>query len=248
MNSIIFLGTNGWYDSITGNTISILIKTPKYSIVLDAGNGFAKFGNYHDFKTPLYLFISHFHLDHTEGLHTLNKNPELTNLFLLTGNGQSQEICKFLSEPYTVPLSKLPFPAEVMELPRDGRLLPFKSETLKMKHSVDTTGINLSIDDKLIAYCPDTGYCDNAVKIAAGSDILITECAFTPGENSLDWPHLNPESAARIALESGTKKLILTHFDAARYTDESSRKKAETTSRKIFKNTFASYDGMVINF
>jgi ribonuclease BN (tRNA processing enzyme) len=34
---IIFLGTNGWYDTKTGNTVSILIVTKEHNIVLDAG-------------------------------------------------------------------------------------------------------------------------------------------------------------------------------------------------------------------
>jgi len=40
--SIHFLGTNGWYDTDTGNTICILIDTEEYGIILDAGNGIYK--------------------------------------------------------------------------------------------------------------------------------------------------------------------------------------------------------------
>jgi len=34
---VTFLGTNGWYDSATGNTVSALISTENYDIILDAG-------------------------------------------------------------------------------------------------------------------------------------------------------------------------------------------------------------------
>ena len=37
---IIFLGTNGWYDTKTGNTLSVFMKTKKEYIILDAGSGF----------------------------------------------------------------------------------------------------------------------------------------------------------------------------------------------------------------
>ncbi len=40
--SITFLGTNGWYDTDTGNTICFLLKTDEHAILFDAGNGFAK--------------------------------------------------------------------------------------------------------------------------------------------------------------------------------------------------------------
>ena len=39
---ITFLGTNGWYDSATGNTPSALIDTKDYYIILDAGFGIHK--------------------------------------------------------------------------------------------------------------------------------------------------------------------------------------------------------------
>ena len=39
---IIFLGTNGWYDSPTGSTICTLINSERYHILLDAGNGIHK--------------------------------------------------------------------------------------------------------------------------------------------------------------------------------------------------------------
>ena len=39
---IIFLGTNGWYDSPTGSTICTLINSERYHILLDAGNGIYK--------------------------------------------------------------------------------------------------------------------------------------------------------------------------------------------------------------
>jgi len=43
---VIFLGTNGWYDSPTGNTICTLINSDKYHIILDAGNGLYKADRY----------------------------------------------------------------------------------------------------------------------------------------------------------------------------------------------------------
>ncbi|HOW90640.1 MAG TPA: MBL fold metallo-hydrolase, partial [Elusimicrobiales bacterium] len=70
---IIFLGTNGWYDTGAGNTLCVLIRTRRFDIVLDAGNGLGKLDRYVDGKKPVYLFLSHFHLDHVSGLHILLK-------------------------------------------------------------------------------------------------------------------------------------------------------------------------------
>jgi len=43
---IIFLGTNGWYDTETGNTTCILLEANDYYIILDAGNGLYKADKY----------------------------------------------------------------------------------------------------------------------------------------------------------------------------------------------------------
>jgi ribonuclease BN (tRNA processing enzyme) len=44
---VIFLGTNGWYDSPTGNTICTPINSDKYQIILDARNGTYKAERYY---------------------------------------------------------------------------------------------------------------------------------------------------------------------------------------------------------
>ena len=117
-----------------------------------------------------------------------------------------------------------------------------------MQHSVPTIGFRISIENKIIAYCPDTGYCDNAVTLAKGAELLIAECAFRPGEESEHWPHLNPETAAKIALEAQAKQLALIHFDAYRYPTMESRQKAQEAAQAIFPNTVAATDEQIIEF
>ena len=43
---IVFLGTNGWYDSKTGNTICTLLETENNYIIFDAGNGIYQLDQY----------------------------------------------------------------------------------------------------------------------------------------------------------------------------------------------------------
>ena len=70
---IVFLGTNGWYDTETGNTICTLVQTNEYNIIFDAGNGIHKVDRYIDWSKPAFLFLGHFHVDHIEGFHILAK-------------------------------------------------------------------------------------------------------------------------------------------------------------------------------
>jgi ribonuclease BN (tRNA processing enzyme) len=43
---VTFLGTNGWFDTPTGNTVSVLVQTQEYDLIFDAGNGIAKADRY----------------------------------------------------------------------------------------------------------------------------------------------------------------------------------------------------------
>jgi hypothetical protein len=75
---------------------------------------------------------------------------------------------------------------------------------------------------------------------------LIAECAYRPGRAVESWPHLNPETAARIAVESHAKLLYLVHFDASLYPTLNDRLLAEETARSIFPRTVASIDGIQV--
>ncbi len=117
MAKVIFLGTNGWFDSQTGNTISTLVKTKDYNIILDAGNGIAKLPRYADDDKPAYLFISHFHIDHVEGLHTICLNKFSKGLNIIVQEGGSRILDTLMDMPYTAPLRSMGFKSKIIETP-----------------------------------------------------------------------------------------------------------------------------------
>ena len=243
---IVFLGTNGWYDTDTGNTICILIKTKKFYIILDAGNGLHKTDNYCRIKKPAYLFLSHFHLDHIIGLHTLNKIRCFKTLHIFGPSGSKKILNKFIDSPFTMPIPHLPYPVEIHELPREKKILSFSVDAKPLLHSSLTLGFRIEIDGRVISYCPDTGYCENAVLLSKNADLLIAECAYKSGQKSHKWPHLNPETAAQIAQKAKVKKLALVHFDANIYKTLGERKEAEGKAKKTFINSFATMDDMQV--
>lgn len=243
---VIFLGTNGWYDTKTGNTICILIKTKDFYIICDAGSGIHKIDMFCKKKKTAYLLLSHFHLDHIFGLHILNKIKCFEGLHIFGPKGTKNILKKFINSPFTMPITQLPFPVRLHELPGERSKLPFPVESRPLLHSSLTLGYRIKLNKNIISYCPDTGYCENAVKLAKNTDLFIAECAFKSGQKSLKWPHLNPESAARIAKEAEAKRLALVHFDASIYRTLEERKEAEKQAQEMFENTFTATDGMRI--
>jgi len=246
---VVFLGTNGWYDTQTGNTICILIRTTDYEIILDAGNGLYKLDRYINEGNgkPVCLFLSHFHLDHIIGLHTLNKFNFQHGLNICGPAGTRETIRIFVNDPFTAPVSQLPYSVNIYELPKEAGKLPFTVEAKELNHQSLTLGYRFELEGKVISYCPDTGFCENAIHLARSSDLLIAECAYKSGQSCESWPHLNPETAAKIARGAGVKSLALVHFDAEIYQTLRERKESEGVARKIFDNAFMTADDMEID-
>ncbi len=248
MLKIIFLGTNGWYDTETGNTISILLKTEHHDIIFDAGYGLAKLDRYLNKgePRPACLFLSHFHLDHVAGLHVLAKFRFPAGLTICGPAGSRKILNTLMNQPFTLPLAELPYPVQVLELPEESSRLPFKAEAMPLRHSALTLGFRIELEGRVVTYCADTGYCENAVALSRDADLVITECAYRSGRTDESWPHLNPETAARIAVEASARRLILVHFDAQQYPDLATREQAALAAQVIFPETTASTDGMEI--
>jgi ribonuclease BN (tRNA processing enzyme) len=245
MIKVIFLGTNGWFDTQTGNTICTVLDTPDEYIILDAGMGIHKADRYIKKKKPVYIFLSHFHIDHIAGLHVLAKFKFTNSIEIYGPRGSTKHIGSLLRHPYTVPLANLRMPARLFEIERK-RPSSVSVEFAPLRHSTICYGYRFDFSGTVIAYCTDTGTCPGLNALGAGADLLICESSFRPGEKLDGWPHLRPEDAAHAARACGAKDLALTHFDASRYPDLKSRMAAQRCARTIFKSTVAARDGLII--
>jgi ribonuclease Z len=65
-----------------------------------------------------------------------------------------------------------------------------------------------------VVYCTDTVFCEAAVDLARGADLLIHESTFSHGEAEMAYQrqHSTSTMAAQTALEAGVKQLALTHL------------------------------------
>lgn len=65
-----------------------------------------------------------------------------------------------------------------------------------------------------LAYCTDTIYCENAVELAQGADVLIHESTFAHQDADMAYQRLHSTStmAAQVALAARVQRLYLTHF------------------------------------
>ena len=94
-------------------------------------------------------------------------------------------------------------------------------------------------------YCTDTIFSDSAVKLSKNTDLLVHESTFSEKDETMAHEKLHSTTimAAKTALLSNAKKLILTHL-SPRYTPKSSIRPSDllAEARNIFPNTYLASD------
>jgi ribonuclease BN (tRNA processing enzyme) len=222
-----------------------MVETPDHYIIFDAGSGFRKAREIVVSDKPVFLFISHLHLDHLFGLHTLPLFRFAQGIDIYAPADIIKLLRGFLKRPFTTPPLLLNTKLRFHALEGKTRF-PFDFETRRLRHAVPCYGYRIGYQGKTVTYCTDTGECRNLDGLASGADLLITECAMAPADKTRNLFHLTPEAAANAARSARAKKLALFHFDPGKYPAFQNRKEAEASAKKIFPDTIAANDGTEI--
>ena len=103
---------------------------------------------------------------------------------------------------------------DVGRLAREGHLDTAAGRVLLEQVSAPRRG-------QVVAVVMDTRWCDNALRLAAGADLLLCESTFLDRDRDLaqDYGHLTARQAALLARQAGARRLVLTHF-SQRYGDD----------------------------
>jgi len=251
---IYFLGTNGWYSSPTGDTPCILIDSKDRYVIFDAGNGIYKIDKYIKEDKPIALFISHFHIDHISGLHMLMKFKFKQGIDIYFAKGRKKDFNTLVNPPYTIGINKnetnvltLQTKIRLHELEEGDNDIGFPVRMKKLYHAFENHGFRIILEEKSIVYSGDTKIVPNGLLLAKGADLLIHECSniVSPPEPNL-WGHTDPIQTAQFARDAGVKKLVMTHFGAHLYDTLEKRKEAEKIAQKIFPNTIAATDDLIL--
>ena len=98
-------------------------------------------------------------------------------------------------------------------------------------------------------YCTDTVFCEAAVELARGADLLIHESTFAHGEAAMaiQRQHSTSTMAAQTAAMAGVKQLVLTHL-SPRYVPGNAFTADDllAEARSIFANTLLARDFLSI--
>ena len=157
--------------------------------------------------------ITHQHADHTSELFLildLERYRMRDKPLWFAGTSIIDELITFhrswgRDQPYD-----FPFPLERLPLPGSGSIGPFAVEGMQVPHTPNSVGLRITAGDHVVVYPGDSGPGKEVVSLAIDADLLILECTMPSGSPSPG--HLTPEDAAAIALQSGAKKVVLSHF------------------------------------
>jgi ribonuclease Z len=117
-------------------------------------------------------------------------------------------------------------------------------KTAEMRHAIICLGYRIEKGGRSVVYSGDTVYCKNVVDLAKNCDLLIYESTVGGGDEFVEKKHSTPSVAARVAEESNSKMLVLTHIHP-RYRSRADEFKRE--AEDIFKgNVMVAYDGLEI--
>ncbi len=122
-------------------------------------------------------------------------------------------------ETVSLPDGRTVAPADLVGEPRDGRTLVYSGDTRP----------HLSV-----------------IEAAKGADVLVHEATFGSDEleRARETGHSTAAEAARVALEAGVRRLVLTHI-SSRYNRDASELLAE--ARAVFPETVIARDGMTVD-
>lgn len=219
MAELIILGSGTGIPSLKRGSPGLLVISGGSTISIDSGSGtlrrLLEAGiTYQDIDLLLY---THIHPDHIADLVPFlfacnyADLPRQNDLTCLGGPGF---ICYFekLKKTYGSWIDPQSYHLEVGETSpqpfffRDLRIL-----SKPMAHIPESVGYRIEFKDgKSMTFSGDTDYCRNIVDLADHVDLLVLECSFPDGKKAEG--HLTPSLAGKIALESHSKRLALTHL------------------------------------
>jgi phosphoribosyl 1,2-cyclic phosphodiesterase len=222
-----------------GNTSCVEVRLDNGTVIIfDAGTGIRGLGNMLLAQSGVvraYLFLSHMHWDHIQGLPFFAPayvgGTELCILGPRVGPlSLEQSICDQMRSPYfPVPMHAMGAAIRFVEL-AEGSLFALPGATVEvgvLNHPGGSLGYRLMADGKVLVYATDNEPFGDAMvsrhltqpstlpHLARQADWLIQDAQYTPEEypQHLGWGHSTYLDALRLAQQAHVKHLALYHHD-----------------------------------
>jgi ribonuclease BN (tRNA processing enzyme) len=106
---------------------------------------------------------------------------------------------------------------------------PFTVTVDQVNHPVETYGVRLEHDGRVLCYSSDTAPSEALVRLAQDADVFLCEASYLDGGDNPPGLHLTGREAGEAATKSGVGRLLLTHLIAAWGSEAATLDEAEST-------------------
>jgi ribonuclease BN (tRNA processing enzyme) len=106
---------------------------------------------------------------------------------------------------------------------------PFEVTVDRVIHPVETYGVRIEHNGRVLTYSADTAPCDALVRLAQGADTFLCEASYLDGEDNPPDLHLTGREAGEQATKAGVGRLLLTHLVTAWGSEAETREAASST-------------------
>ena len=92
---------------------------------------------------------------------------------------------------------------------------PFAVTVDRVNHPVETYGVRLECDGRVLCYSSDTAPCESLLRLAQRADLFLCEASYLDGVDNPPDLHLTGREAGEAATKAEVGRLLLTHLVAA---------------------------------
>jgi len=89
---------------------------------------------------------------------------------------------------------------------------PFTVTADRVNHPIETYGVRVEHNGRVLAYSSDTAPCDALLRLAQGADLFLCEASYLDGVPNPPDLHLTGGEAGEAATKADVGKLLLTHL------------------------------------
>ncbi len=228
-------------STVGGNTTCVSIEFEDILIIFDAGSGIREFGDYlmsgkdehvkklgfHQGKGHAYIFFTHTHWDHIQGLPFFKPIHVPGNVF------DVYHIHDYVPESLARQMETVFFPLQFDQI---GSTINFHRiearqqmkigsaiiSNIELKHPGKAYAYRIDVDNAIVILATDGEYQsldDSSTakyrNFYANADVLVFDAMFSVRESFVkeDWGHSSALIGADIANNSNVKRLLLFHHD-----------------------------------